>query len=175
MRGAAPIGLAGFVLLLALSWATGTDFVSMVGGGGGAAPATDPPGELRTTPEEERLADFVDVVAGDVQDTWSQLLGDRYRPSRVVLFRDTYQPESGGGCGFAQAATGPFYCPSDGKVYLDLGFFSELSRKLGAPGEFARASHGDRPGRFRRLYLSRLQFRRHSGVAFVPRGKRICG
>jgi uncharacterized protein len=136
MRGAAPIGLAGFVLLLALSWATGTDFVSMVGGGG-EAPATDSSGELRTSPEEEQMADFVDAVAADVQAAWSQQLGDRYRPSRVVLFRDTYQPEAG--CGFAQAATGPFYCPSDGKVYLDLGFFNDLSRQLGAPGEFARA------------------------------------
>lgn len=136
MRGAAPIGLAGFVLLLALSWATGTDFVSMVGGGGGTASATDPPGELRTTPEEEQTVDFVDAVAGDIQATWSRLLGSRYQASRVFLFRDATDESA---CGLAQAATGPFYCPRDGKVYLDVGFFSELSRRLGAPGDFAQA------------------------------------
>ncbi len=81
------------------------------------------------------MVDFVDAVAGDTQDAWQQLLGDRYERTRVVLFRDAIQS----GCGGADSATGPFYCPADHKVYLDLGFFNELSRRFGAPGDFAQA------------------------------------
>jgi uncharacterized protein len=135
VRGAGTLGIGGFIVLLALSWATGTDFLSMFSG---AAPteSSAPSGELRTTPEEERMVDFVDAVAGDTQGTWQRLLGSRYQSTRVVLFRDATDSS---GCGFAQSATGPFYCPGDQKVYLDLGFFNELSRGLGAEGDFARA------------------------------------
>jgi predicted metalloprotease len=69
----------------------------------------------------------------DTQDTWAQLLGGRYQHTQVVLFRDGIESA----CGLAQSATGPFYCPTDHKVYLDLGFFNELSRRFGAPGDFA--------------------------------------
>lgn len=131
------IGIGGFLVLLLLSWATGTDFLSLLGGGGGSsAPGSvATTGDLQTTPQEERLVDFVDVVAKDAQDTWERLLGGRYRRTVVVLFRDAIDSA----CGFAQSATGPFYCPSDQKVYLDLGFFDELSRRFGAPGDFAQA------------------------------------
>ena len=78
---------------------------------------------------------MVDAVMEDAQTTWQQILGNRYQPTTAVLFRDAYQS----GCGFAQAATGPFYCPADHKVYLDLGFFRELQERFGAPGDFARA------------------------------------
>jgi predicted metalloprotease len=135
VRGAGTIGIGGFVVLLALSWATGTDFLSMFSGGLPMESGSTS-GELRTTPEEEQMVDFVDVVAADTQATWQRLLGSRYQPTRVVLFRDAIDS---GGCGFAQSATGPFYCPGDQKVYLDLGFFNELSRGLGAEGDFARA------------------------------------
>ena len=73
---------------------------------------------------------MVDAVARDTQDTWQKLLGNRYEPTKVVLFRDSIQSA----CGYAQAATGPFYCPRDRKVYLDLGFFEELQRRFGASG-----------------------------------------
>lgn len=131
------IGIGGFLVLLLLSWATGTDFLSLLGGGGGTSSpgSVATTGELRTTPEEERLVDFVDAVAEDTQDTWEQLLGSRYQRTLVVLFRDAIESA----CGFAQSATGPFYCPGDRKVYLDLGFFDELSRRFGAPGDFAQA------------------------------------
>jgi len=131
------IGIGGFLVLLLLSWATGTDFLSLLGGGGGSSSpgSVATTGELRTTPEEERIVDFVDVVAEDTQDTWEQLLGGRYQRTRVVLFRDAIESA----CGFAQSATGPFYCPGDRKVYLDLGFFDELSQRFGAPGDFAQA------------------------------------
>ena len=75
----------------------------------------------------------------DVQRTWTRILPEQanhpYRHARLVLYRD----ETASGCGEAQSATGPFYCPEDEKVYLDLGFFNELKTRFGAPGEFAQA------------------------------------
>jgi predicted metalloprotease len=81
------------------------------------------------------MVDFVDAVATDTQDVWQRVLGGRYQQTRVVLFRDAIQSA----CGFAESATGPFYCPADQRVYLDLGFFADLDRQLGAPGDFAQA------------------------------------
>ena len=81
------------------------------------------------------MVSFVDAVASDTQQTWSRLLGNGYEQTRVVLFRDVVQSA----CGMAESATGPFYCPGDHRVYLDLGFFSDLDRQLGAPGDFAQA------------------------------------
>jgi len=137
MGGGVPLGIGGFVVLLVLSWATGTDFLSLLGGGSGgpSTQVSDTTGRVETTPQEERMVDFVDAVAGDTQDTWQRLLGDRYERTRVVLFRDAIQS----GCGGAESATGPFYCPADHKVYLDLSFFNELSQRFGAPGDFAQA------------------------------------
>ena len=128
-----PLGIGGVLVLLVGSWLTGVNLFDIVGGGGGA---TDVVAErpAPSSPEEERLVDFVDAVMGDIQHTWSQKISD-YQPSRAVLFRDSIQSA----CGLSSAATGPFYCPSDRKVYLDLSFFNDLSRKLGAPGDFAQA------------------------------------
>src|ERR1700744_176829 len=82
---------------------------------------------------------FVSFVLDDVQKNWDRTLpaqtGVPYRHARLVLYRDSY----GSGCGKASMSTGPFYCPADQKVYLDLGFFNELKRRLGAPGDFAQA------------------------------------
>jgi predicted metalloprotease len=116
---------------------TGIDFFSMLGGGSSSAPTetVGTSGRVAASPTEEKMVDFVDAVAEDVQDTWEQLLGSRYERTRVTLF--TNQIPSA--CGFAQSATGPFYCPGDHKVYLDLGFFDELQRRFGAPGDFAQA------------------------------------
>ena len=136
---AVPMGIGGVLVLLLLSWATGVDFMSLAGGGGAAPSAsvgTSGTGEFATTPEEEKLVDFVDVVMGDTQATWQKLLGNRYQPTRARLFRDAVDSE---GCGFAQAASGPFYCPGDHNVYLDLGFFRELQQRFGAAGDFAQA------------------------------------
>jgi len=137
IRGGVPLGLGGVLVLLVLSWATGTDFLSLLSGGGGSpsSAVTGTSGNVRTNPQEERMVDFVDAVAGDVQDTWQQVLGSRYERTKVTLFRDVFQS----GCGEAESATGPFYCPADHKVYLDLGFFKELSDRFGAPGDFAQA------------------------------------
>jgi len=138
--GMVPLGIGGFIVVALLSMFTGIDFFSMLGGlGGGSASTTAPVGTTgRATtgsPSEERTVDMVDAVARDAQETWQDLLGSRYEATKVVLFRDAIQST----CGFAESATGPFYCPGDRKVYLDLSFFDELKQRFGAPGEFAQA------------------------------------
>lgn len=133
----AGLGIGGFLVLLILSWVTGTDFLSLFGGGMpvDTTQSTGTSGPVQSTPQEEQMVDFVSAVGRDAEGTWKELLGPRYQETRIVLFRD--QIDSA--CGFAQSATGPFYCPADQRIYLDLGFFSELSQKLGAPGDFAQA------------------------------------
>ena len=136
VSGGVPIGIGGFLVLLVLSWATGTNFLSLLNPAGDTSPeSVGTTGRVATTPEEERQVDFVDAVMKDVQDTWGRLLPDAYQPTRVVLFRDGIRSA----CGLAQSATGPFYCPPDGRVYLDLGFFAELRERFSAPGDFAQA------------------------------------
>jgi uncharacterized protein len=134
---AGGLGIGGLLVLLILSWATGVDFLSLVGGGGGAPTETvGTSGNVAaSSPEEEKLVDFVDAVMKDSQMTWQDLLGNRYQPTKVRLFRDGIQSA----CGFAQSASGPFYCPGDHYIYLDLGFFDELRRRFGASGDFAEA------------------------------------
>ena len=135
---AGGLGVGGLLLLLVLSWATGIDFLSLVGGGGGGGAPTEAvgtSGTVASSPDEEKLVDFVGAVMDDTQATWRQLLGERYQPTKVRLFRDAIQSA----CGFAQSASGPFYCPADHYVYLDLGFFDELRSKFGASGDFAEA------------------------------------
>src|SRR5690349_6665360 len=110
MRGrtggrAMPLGIGGFVVLLLLSWATGTDFLSLFTQGS-PSQTVGTSGDRATTPEEEKMVDFVDAVTTDAQRTWSELLGNRYQQTQVVLFRDAIQSA----CGSAESATGPFYC-----------------------------------------------------------------
>jgi uncharacterized protein len=137
MRGGIPLGLGGLLVVLLLSWLTGTDILSLLGGGGAVPPSASVGSSARatTTPQEEQLVDFVDAVMADAQQTWEQLLGSRYTRTRVTLFRDTVNSA----CGTAESASGPFYCPADQKIYLDLGFFDELRQRFGAPGDFAQA------------------------------------
>ena len=107
------------------------------------APRQAAPGEPRekgpVDPEEEKRVDFVRVVLGDTEDVWTELLPRekrvRYVAPKLTLFTQATQS----GCGFANAAVGPFYCPADQKVYLDLSFFKELQDRFRAPGEFAQA------------------------------------
>lgn len=99
------------------------------------------PGSGRPVPAgspTDELADFVAVVLGDTEDVWHEIFADagrRYDEPTLVLFRGVVQSA----CGFAQSATGPFYCPADRKVYIDLSFYDELRRRFGAPGDFAQA------------------------------------
>ncbi|MGC1275061.1 MAG: neutral zinc metallopeptidase [Planctomycetaceae bacterium] len=98
-----------------------------------------PPGQAGPVdPAEEELAQFVSVVLADTEEVWHDLFresGREYRVPQLVLFRDRVESA----CGFASAATGPFYCPGDAKVYIDLTFFDDMDRQLGAPGDFAQA------------------------------------
>ena len=136
--GAVPLGIGGMLVLLVLSWFTGIDFLSLVGNNpapAGYEETVGTSGELRTSPEEERTVDMVDAVMEDAQQTWEQLLSGRYQRTKAVLFRDAVQST----CGMADAAVGPFYCPADRKVYLDLSFFNDLHSRFRAPGDFAQA------------------------------------
>jgi hypothetical protein len=137
MRGG-PMGIGVVVVLLVLTLLTGKNFLSLVDPGaisGGGEASSGGSGPLETTPEEETLVDFMDFVLGDNQETWTRLLGGQYRSTTLVLFRQATRTS----CGYGQSASGPFYCPGDGKVYLDLSFFDELHRRFGAPGDFAQA------------------------------------
>jgi uncharacterized protein len=121
------------------------------GGGGGGFNVPDPTSNFPQvpatgtgndsvpgSPDEERELQFVDFVQGDAQDFWTQQFeaaGKPYKRAKVVVFRNQVQS----GCGLASSATGPFYCPLDQSVYLDLGFFKELQDRFQAPGDFAEA------------------------------------
>ena len=129
-----PLGIGGVVILLIGSWLTGVNLFDVVGGGGGATDVVAERPATSSSPEEERQVDFVDAVMGDIQNTWSEKIKG-YQATRVVVFRDGIQSA----CGLSSSATGPFYCPGDRKVYLDLSFFNALHQKLGAPGDFAQA------------------------------------
>lgn len=136
--GAVPMGIGGVLVLLVLSWFTGVDFLSLVGSGGPPSSQTEnvgTSGPVATSPEEEQTVLFVDAVMRDTDEMWRGLLGDKYQPTRAVLFRDAVDST----CGLAESAVGPFYCPADRKVYLDLNFFNELRSRFGAPGDFAQA------------------------------------
>jgi uncharacterized protein len=130
--------VAGVVFLIVRQ--TGTCTSASPGGGGGAergnlAASQAPAGRAG---EEDELARFVGFVFDDVQKTWSDRfarVGDEYRPSRLVLFTDAVAT----GCGTAPAEVGPFYCPRDGRVYIDLSFYRELRSRFGATGDFAQA------------------------------------
>jgi predicted metalloprotease len=138
--GGLHIGIGGAIILLVLSFIFKTNLFTFLSGG-----AADPgPAAVRQpnparNAAEKPLVEFVSFALDDTQKTWTQLLpeqtGKSYRHAKLVLFRDYTQS----GCGGAQSATGPFYCPQDEKVYIDLGFFDELNRRFGAPGQFAQA------------------------------------
>jgi hypothetical protein len=137
--GGMRLGLGGTLLLLVLSFIFKTDLLSLFSGGGsvGMIPETASAPPIDDPAEEERKQ-FIAFVLNDAQRTWDKLLpqnGGQYRHATLVLFRDLTQSA----CGAAQSATGPFYCPGDEKVYLDLSFFDELRTRFGAAGEFAQA------------------------------------
>ena len=138
--GGMHIGLGGVVVLFILSLVFKQNFFALLGGGATAPVATTVhrPNPARDEAEKP-LVQFVSFVLDDTQKTWSTILPEQenkpYRHAKLVLFRDAIQS----GCGGAEAATGPFYCPLDEKVYIDLDFYDELKRRFGAPGEFAQA------------------------------------
>jgi predicted metalloprotease len=139
--GGMHLGIGGALILLVLSLVFKQNFFALLGGGGGGspnAPVARQPNPARDQ-QEQPLVQFVSFVLDDTQKTWEQILpqqaGRPYRHAKLVLFRNYTQS----GCGGAESATGPFYCPQDEKVYIDLGFYDELKQRFGAPGEFAQA------------------------------------
>jgi predicted metalloprotease len=134
--GGVHLGIGGTIVVVVLSIIFRSNLFT-----GGVPAATHAPDTVRDSARdasEQNEVEFVKFVLNDVQTNWDRLLpqsGASYRHAKLVLFRD----ETESGCGEAQSATGPFYCPQDEKVYLDLGFFEELKNRFGAPGEFAQA------------------------------------
>lgn len=131
------LGGLGLVAVLVVSLFTGISPTALINMVEGVAPGQSevPAGTPAATDEQ---ASFVAAVLGSTEDTWGRIFaahGARYQAPRLVLFDDA-TPSA---CGMGQAAMGPFYCPADQKVYIDLGFFRELDRRFGAPGDFARA------------------------------------
>lgn len=126
--------LVGGVVVIFGGQMLGVDVTALLfGGGQGAAPAT-----RQLSEQEQQLADFVSVVLADTEDTWHRIFasqGGTYVEPTLVLFTGRVNSA----CGSASAAVGPFYCPGDQQVYLDLSFFNDLSQRHGAPGDFAQA------------------------------------
>src|SRR4029077_4923173 len=130
----------GAIILLILSFIFRTNLFTLLSGGTGEpGPVAERQPNTALDAAEEPLGEFGSFALDDTQKTWTQILpeqtGKSYRHAKLVLFRDSTQS----GCGGARSATGPFYCPGDEKVYIDLGFFDELNRRFGAPGQFAQA------------------------------------
>jgi uncharacterized protein len=127
-------GIGGLVLLLLFSALTGTNPLDMIN-------TSEPDSQTVGTSgvsDDDPAAKFVSVVLKDTEDTWQQIFqehGQAYRPPVLVLFSQATQSA----CGLGQSAMGPFYCPNDQKVYLDLSFFHDLDTRFGAPGDFAQA------------------------------------
>ena len=135
------VGCGGAIILLVLSLLTGKNFFALFdgsGGGGGVPAETQTASPTNETPEEAEAAQFASFVMTDAQDVWTKVFADQnlqYQRARIVLYRDITQT----GCGTGQAQAGPFYCPADNRVYIDLAFNDELKRRFGAPGDFAQA------------------------------------
>jgi len=134
--GGMHIGLGGALVLLVLSLLFRQNFFALLSGRPATVATRPDPGR---TEAEKPLVQFVSFVLDDTQKNWEEMLpqqaGRPYRHAKLVLFRNYTRS----GCGSAESATGPFYCPEDEKVYIDLGFYDELKQRFGAPGEFAEA------------------------------------
>ena len=147
LLGGRSLGLMGTVVVLGLSLLFHQNFFALLGGGTqdqsgpqdrSGSQTGQPAAPVQSTPAQDKQVQFVSFVIDDVQNAWTRDLpkaGVPYQHAKLVLFRNGIRS----GCGFAQSTMGPFYCPADRKVYLDLGFFDELRGRFGAPGEFAEA------------------------------------
>jgi predicted metalloprotease len=132
-------GGVGTVIIIVLALLFGRNPAQVLQQVNSGQPQQQSGGPVQASPEEERLVHFVKTVLGDTEDVWQaqlpQQAGVPYRDPKLVLFRGQVQSA----CGGASAASGPFYCPGDEKVYIDLSFYDELQRRFKAPGDFAQA------------------------------------
>lgn len=141
VMAAGGIGLGGLLLAVVVGLLGGDPMVVLqqMSSGGGMGPMGGQSSRPRApTAQENQLADFVSVVLADTEDTWEKEfreIGRNYRPPTLVIFDGVVASA----CGQASGATGPFYCPRDQKVYIDLSFYRQLRQQLGAPGDFAQA------------------------------------
>jgi len=140
MLGGRGIGIGTIVVALLGGWVLGINPLTILGllSGGGAPPAQVQQAPAHRPPADDKMARFVSTVLADTEDVWQGVFrqaGGSYQEPRLVLFRGA-TPTA---CGTGQAAMGPFYCPADQKVYIDLGFYETLKSRLGAPGDFAQA------------------------------------
>jgi uncharacterized protein len=131
-----PMGRGGLPILLLLVVLSVIGGGSLLGGGGGGSSDTAVERPTGGPGGTEDPADFISFVHHDAQQFWQRELGRDYQPAELVLFTDATQTQ---GCGSASSAVGPFYCPADMTVRMDLSFFDELDRRLGASGDFAQA------------------------------------
>jgi len=138
--GGGGLGIGTIVILLILAWVFGFNPLSLLDGGGPSpqfGPQTGTEQGRTGTPADEG-GQFVATVLADTEDTWNRIFsnaGETYREPTLVLFSGS----TASACGFASAATGPFYCPADQQVYVDLAFYDELRNRFKAPGDFAEA------------------------------------
>jgi predicted metalloprotease len=134
------LGLPGFLIVLVLSIVFHKNFFALLSGTDAGTSASTREGvpAQSASPAEDREVKFVSFILDDVQATWTKhfaAMGRDYKHAKLVLFRDAIDS----GCGYAQGASGPFYCSRDGKAYVDLGFFDELRSRFKAPGDFGQA------------------------------------
>lgn len=138
--GGRSIGIGTIVVALLGGWVLGINPLTILGmlSGGGSPAQVQPQAPAQRPPADDKMARFVSTVLADTEDVWQEVFrqgGGKYQDPRLVLFRGA-TPTA---CGTGQAAMGPFYCPGDQKVYIDLGFYETLKNRLGAPGDFAQA------------------------------------
>ncbi len=136
--GGRSIGIGTIVVALLGGWALGINPLTILGLLSGGSPAQVQQAPPQRPPADDTMARFVSTVLADTEDVWTDVFrqqGGTYQKPRLVLFRGA-TPTA---CGTGQAAMGPFYCPGDQKVYIDLGFYQTLKDRLGAPGDFAQA------------------------------------
>lgn len=139
-RAGGGLGLIGIIVVLGIIWfATGQNPIDVLtGSGGGTTTSQSQQWAPSSNAGEDELANFVGVVVKDTENLWGEVFQQNnmtYKPPKVVLFSDATQSA----CGVAQSASGPFYCPNDKSVYIDLAFYDQLRRQFGAPGDFAQA------------------------------------
>ncbi|MEP7282757.1 MAG: neutral zinc metallopeptidase [Rubrivivax sp.] len=138
--GGGGLSIGGVLIALVVGWIFGINPLTLLGmmGGGEGSTVSSPQSPAQAPPASDARAGFVSTVLADTEDVWRKVFaaaGGTYREPKLVLFRGVTRTA----CGTGQSAMGPFYCPGDQKVYIDLDFFDTLARRMGAPGDFAQA------------------------------------